>query len=43
MTNNEALRILLFIFVDDIYILTYEDLTKRNCRTFKRIYKEYKE
>jgi hypothetical protein len=43
MINNEALRILSFVFVDDTYILTYGDLTERNCRTLKRIYKECEE
>jgi hypothetical protein len=43
MINNEALRILSFVFVDDIYILTYGDSTERNYKILKRIYKEYEE
>src|SRR5947207_15380446 len=42
-TNNEALRTSLFAFVDDTHILIYGNSTERNCRTFKRIYREYKE
>jgi uncharacterized protein YcbK (DUF882 family) len=41
--NNEALRTSSFAFVDDTHILTYEDSTKRNYKTLKKIHKEYKE
>ena len=40
--NNEALRILLFAFIDNTYILIYRNLTERNYRTLKKIYREYK-
>ena len=41
--NNEALRILLFAFIDNTYILIYRNSTEYNYRILKRIYKEYKE
>ena len=40
--NNEALRTLLFAFINNTYILIYRNLTKRNYRILKKIYKEYK-
>ena len=42
VTNNKALQILLFAFVDNTYILIYRNLTKYNYKTLKRIYREYK-
>ena len=41
--NNEALRTLLFAFINNIYILIYRNLIKYNYRILKRIYKKYKE
>ena len=41
-TNSEALRTSSFAFIDDTHILIYRNSTERNCRTLKRIYKEYK-
>ena len=40
-TNNAALRISAIGFVNDIYILTYGDSIKRNCRALERIYERY--
>jgi hypothetical protein len=41
VTNNEILKILLFIFINNIYILIYENLIEYNYKIFKKIYKKY--
>ena len=40
--NNKRLYILLFIFINNIYILIYGNLIKYNYKILKKIYKEYK-
>ena len=41
MINNEALQMLSFVFMDDIYILIHRNSMEYNYRIFERIYKKY--